>query len=516
MVQSALLLPIDNPSVGRTLSAKPKIQSEQSESQNSESFARHLEKTREHQAKDNEPKPTGKLTKRHKPEPQSTEANPPLAKESSSTKETAEKQVSVSTDTGDSNKDQLGNKTNPPLETLETAESPIQPSDIHLNPEIPVPALSPTNQLTGVDTAINEQAVVVDLEVIEEPIIDQAVVDQALVDQVGEAAIDESVTDKTLIDKSQTEAVIQPESSSDQAIETVAINLLNDGAELAASKLPESSAEIVTTIVAEEEPLPTPLASELTQSIAGKVKPDVQTTIDAETIASPVVAKGGTELPQDLTLESDSTETDLADMEMTDDLLLKTDDKTSKSEQFKLLMSQLNPADQKSQDKPLAPLVNASPTQTQAASELAPASRLFVPQTQVGMHVAHPNWGKAMGEKIMWMANQQLSSADIRLDPPELGSLQVKIQVQQDQATVTFVSPHPQVRELLDQQVTRLREMFAEQGLQLGQVNVSDRQEQQSRQSDDQPKSRGGFAGEEAEEVQVTAVSSLYLVDQFV
>ena len=503
MVQSALLLPIDNPSVGRTLSAKPKVQTEQSESQHSDSFARHLEKTREHQAKDNEPKPTGKLTKRHKPEQQSTA---PLARESSSTKETVpEKQVSVST--GDSNKDQPDDETNLQLDVAVVAPLNSDNTDAHLPIDQPTPnAAIPITEQAIVDTALNEESM-----------SDPAAVNQVVGEAVIDIAVDESLSDAGLVNTQLVDdaAAVQPESS-DQAIETAAINLLNDGAELAASKLPENSAEIVTTIVAEEESALTPLASELTQSIVGKVKPEVQSTLDSDAISNPLAAKGGTELPQELTLESDSTETDLSDMEMTDDLLVKSDDKTSKSEQFKLLMSQLNPADQKSQEKPLALVNAAAPTQTQLASELAPASRLFVPQTQVGMHVVHPNWGKAMGEKIMWMANQQLSSADIRLDPPELGSLQVKIQVQQDQATVTFVSPHPQIRELLDQQVTRLREMFAEQGLQLGQVNVSDRQEQQSRQSDDQPKSRGGFASDEPEEVQVTAVSSLYLVDQFV
>jgi flagellar hook-length control protein FliK len=132
------------------------------------------------------------------------------------------------------------------------------------------------------------------------------------------------------------------------------------------------------------------------------------------------------------------------------------------------------------------------------------------------MNAANPNWGNAVGEKILWMANQQLSSADIRLDPPELGSLQVKVTVQQDQANITFISPHPQVRELLDQQVTRLREMFAEQGLNLGQVDIADKREQQSDQSDEESKTKSRFVSEESEETQVASISSLYLVDQFV
>lgn len=193
----------------------------------------------------------------------------------------------------------------------------------------------------------------------------------------------------------------------------------------------------------------------------------------------------------------------------------KSEEKPNKADLFKTLLAQSSP--EKTSVITEKAAVSVSPSlQAPQAQQLLIANRLFVPQAQIGMHVAHPQWGHAVGEKIMWMANQQLSSADIRLDPPELGSLQVKVNVQQDQANITFISPHPQVRELLDQQVARLREMFAEQGLNLGSVDVSDRREQESRDSNEDSKTKGRFVGEESEEVQVTGISSLYLVDQFV
>lgn len=243
-------------------------------------------------------------------------------------------------------------------------------------------------------------------------------------------------------------------------------------------------------------------------------------TVPASIVASPVseneANKNGIELPPELMVgeleEVDSSADGVSEL-MGE---TKSEDKSTKADLFKSLLAQSQNEKSSVIEKPVQTSPLTTNTATHATTQLATANRLFVPQTQLGMNVAHPNWGNSVGEKIMWMANQQLSSADIRLDPPELGSLQVRVSVQQDQANITFISPHPQVRELLDQQVTRLREMFAEQGLQLGQVDIADRREQESRQSDDESKSRGRFVSEEPEDVQVMAVSSLYLVDQFV
>jgi flagellar hook-length control protein FliK len=226
--------------------------------------------------------------------------------------------------------------------------------------------------------------------------------------------------------------------------------------------------------------------------------------------------ENGMDLPPELmvnNLEEESDDSLDGFAELTGEI--KTEDKSTKADLFKSLLAQ-SQTEKTSlvAEKPTTP---ASPLVAPlTTAQVATANRLFVPQTQLGMNTANPNWGNAVGEKILWMANQQLSSADIRLDPPELGSLQVKVTVQQDQANITFISPHPQVRELLDQQVTRLREMFAEQGLNLGQVDIADKREQQSDQSDEESKSKSRFVSEESEETQVASISSLYLVDQFV
>lgn len=114
-------------------------------------------------------------------------------------------------------------------------------------------------------------------------------------------------------------------------------------------------------------------------------------------------------------------------------------------------------------------------TLTRMAEAQSPAARAFVVQTGVPVPVGAPQWSQAVGDKVLWLAAQNVSAAEIRLDPPELGPMQVRVSVNQDQASITFTSPHAGVREALDQQLNRLRDMFSEQGLNLVNVDVSDK-----------------------------------------
>ncbi|SEG58282.1 flagellar hook-length control protein FliK [Marinobacterium lutimaris] len=95
-----------------------------------------------------------------------------------------------------------------------------------------------------------------------------------------------------------------------------------------------------------------------------------------------------------------------------------------------------------------------------------------------------PAWGWAMGQRAVMMAQYGPRSAEIQLDPPELGAMQVRVHLNgKDQVSVSFTSPHPQVREAIEQQLPRLKEMFAEQGMDLNQSSVSD-QSARERQDD--------------------------------
>lgn len=157
-------------------------------------------------------------------------------------------------------------------------------------------------------------------------------------------------------------------------------------------------------------------------------------------------------------------------------------------------------------------------TLTRLNEAQSPAARAFVVQTGVPVTVGTPQWSQAVGDKVLWLAAQNVSSAEIRLDPPELGPMQVKVSVNQDQASITFTSPHPAVREALDQQLNRLREMFSEQGLNLVNVDVSDKSfAQQEREQEESSKSQANteLNEEELAPVVITQAISMRLVDHY-
>jgi len=83
-------------------------------------------------------------------------------------------------------------------------------------------------------------------------------------------------------------------------------------------------------------------------------------------------------------------------------------------------------------------------------------------------------WQAAVGDKVAQMAAKNLSFAEIQLDPPELGSLHVRVHMHNDSASVSFSSASPMVRDALEQTQPRLRELFHSEGLHLLDVNVSD------------------------------------------
>jgi len=117
-------------------------------------------------------------------------------------------------------------------------------------------------------------------------------------------------------------------------------------------------------------------------------------------------------------------------------------------------------------------------------------------------------WSEAVVDRVMWMSSQNLKSAEIQLDPQDLGRLDVKISLNQDQTQIAFASPHAAVREALEGQMNRLRDMFTQQGMNLGDVNVSDQslaRGWQGQGSEGQGRggssSRGGSGGSEDEVV---------------
>lgn len=114
--------------------------------------------------------------------------------------------------------------------------------------------------------------------------------------------------------------------------------------------------------------------------------------------------------------------------------------------------------------------------------------------TSVDVPVNHAEWGDKLMGKLSWLTAKNLSVAEIHLTPPDMGPMEVRVRVQNDQANITVHSANPVVREQLEQHSHRLRDMLGEQGLDLAQFDVSSNSQNQSGQqgSDDDEGSASG------------------------
>ncbi|MBE1274721.1 flagellar hook-length control protein FliK [Enterovibrio baiacu] len=95
-----------------------------------------------------------------------------------------------------------------------------------------------------------------------------------------------------------------------------------------------------------------------------------------------------------------------------------------------------------------------------------------VAQTPLQMSQNQAEAANALSERVNMMLSKNLKHVDIRLDPPEMGRMQIKLSMNQDQATVQFTVANTQARDLVEQSMPRLREMLQQQGLQLAQSSV--------------------------------------------
>lgn len=143
--------------------------------------------------------------------------------------------------------------------------------------------------------------------------------------------------------------------------------------------------------------------------------------------------------------------------------------------------------------------INRAATQSTASAAALTARPVVGAAPPESVPFGHQSWGESMVERVMWMSSQNLSRVEIRLDPAELGPLEIQIQNRGQELQVQFVSQNPSVREALEGQMHRLREMFAGQGLDQAEVTVADRSAgEQSRQGEGQRADRsaaGGVAG---------------------
>ena len=122
-------------------------------------------------------------------------------------------------------------------------------------------------------------------------------------------------------------------------------------------------------------------------------------------------------------------------------------------------------------DAPSAPLfVDGHGLRGHAAAPVGDASaqnlRLDVPMRS-------PEWAQALGERITWLVDQKFSTAEIKLNPPQLGPIEVRIALAGDSTQVSVSAHSPITRDALEAAAPRLREALTSHGLGNVSVDVS-------------------------------------------
>lgn len=118
--------------------------------------------------------------------------------------------------------------------------------------------------------------------------------------------------------------------------------------------------------------------------------------------------------------------------------------------------------------------------QPQAAPAVAATQQTTLAQAvanvagdKLSARVGTQEWDNQVGQKIVWMVAGKEQSASLTLNPPDLGPMQVVLNVTNDHADVTFSAAQPEVRQALEDAMPRLREMMSESGLSLGNASVN-------------------------------------------
>ena len=128
--------------------------------------------------------------------------------------------------------------------------------------------------------------------------------------------------------------------------------------------------------------------------------------------------------------------------------------------------------------------------------------------------VTQAAWADEFSQKITWIATQHTQSAELHLNPPHLGPLDVVLKISGDQASAIFTSPHAAVRDAIEQALPKLREMLADNGIMLGNAMVSDQatkngQDNSSHKTPREMPASLSDAATEATRIQETRVSSI-------
>lgn len=107
--------------------------------------------------------------------------------------------------------------------------------------------------------------------------------------------------------------------------------------------------------------------------------------------------------------------------------------------------------------------------------QLAPQrSEVYTPPT-ITVPTGEKGWDNVLSNRIMWMVGNQMQQASVHITPRHLGPIDIQVSIQNDQTNVSFMAQNAVVKEALEAAIPRLREIFADNNMQLVNVDVGQR-----------------------------------------
>jgi flagellar hook-length control protein FliK len=161
---------------------------------------------------------------------------------------------------------------------------------------------------------------------------------------------------------------------------------------------------------------------------------------------------------------------------------------------------------------PPAPLQPPLPAALQDLKAALASNAVFNGEPTPKPVLGDEGFDQAIGARIGWLADQKIGHAHIRLNPEDLGPVDVRLQMNGDKVHASFSSPHVDVRQALESSLPRLRELLGEQGFQLAHADVG-----QQHSGDGNPGSQtagGGRGGDGEPSLGDTTVSASQLIRQ--
>lgn len=83
-----------------------------------------------------------------------------------------------------------------------------------------------------------------------------------------------------------------------------------------------------------------------------------------------------------------------------------------------------------------------------------------------------PRFSGALSERVQWLVKEGIQSAELTLHPQDMGPIRIEMSIDGADASIDFAATQADTRAAIEQSLPRLRDLLADQGLQLGGTKI--------------------------------------------